>query len=304
MVAATSNSLAIGNLIEKAEKEAKSNVIHLYNGSPKIAAASARAVCFTSSDKSWFDHIKKSQYRPKLFMPLWDLRELQTAAKALHLSVLGGDESPKALNQDEVEVRFITFGGIVREYLASDQDFVYQRQHDIEKMVGQFNDAGIARRLLQDLESEMVLYAPHPDNPRRYELAEPPHFVKRLLVEKLSTMDPTTLDEIMGLFRVWPLDNSFCSVLFEVDVHKILSSEWAFTARLLGDGNPPTNRAFECAKSTLRQRDAPFCYFDRELSPTDLQYGPYKSRGRRTLWPLTPIALGCVVVAKVAVRSR
>ncbi|EGZ11242.1 hypothetical protein PHYSODRAFT_261523 [Phytophthora sojae] len=157
VVAATSNSLAIGNLIEKAEKEAKSNVIHLYNGSPKIAAASARAVCFTSSDKSWFDHIKKSQYRPKLFMPLWDLRELQTAAKALHLSVLGGDESPKALNQDEVEVRFITFGGIVREYLASDQDFVYQRQHDIEKMVGQFNDAGIARRLLQDLESEMVL---------------------------------------------------------------------------------------------------------------------------------------------------
>lgn len=72
---------------EKAASEAKTKVIHLYDGPPTSCPADAPMVCFTNPDETWFAKLDMYPDRPKLFMPVWDRDELQNTVEELELEM-------------------------------------------------------------------------------------------------------------------------------------------------------------------------------------------------------------------------
>ncbi|ETP52655.1 hypothetical protein F442_02374 [Phytophthora nicotianae P10297] len=69
----------------QAQTEAPSGVFYLYDGPPQVYPRRARMVCFTSQNMEWFRNNTKDENHLELFMPLWSLQELETAADALAL---------------------------------------------------------------------------------------------------------------------------------------------------------------------------------------------------------------------------
>nr|KAE8944964.1 hypothetical protein PF009_g5372 [Phytophthora fragariae] len=199
MIERTKNRYKLYQLLDKAEKgavEANSGVIHLCNGSPNFRPG-APMVCFTRLASS------SCQPCPKLFMPLWDLKELQTAANELDRPVrkLSGCLSktePEDVRMvvDEVEQRLLMFGGVARECLSDDACFVDARKIDVERLISQLNSGFFTMRLIEDLEYEMVRFAAHHNYPRRAEITGPPQFAKRLLVAHLSMFDTAMRNKI------------------------------------------------------------------------------------------------------------
>ncbi|KAE8886404.1 hypothetical protein PF001_g4382 [Phytophthora fragariae] len=204
MIERTKNRYKLYQLLDKAEKgavEANSGVIHLCNGSPNFRPG-APMVCFTRLASS------SCQPCPKLFMPLWDLKELQTAANELDRPVrkLSGCLSktePEDVRMvvDEVEQRLLMFGGVARECLSDDACFVDARKIDVERLISQLNSGFFTMRLIEDLEYEMVRFAAHHNYPRRAEITGPPQFAKRLLVAHLSMFDTAMRNKINDCLR-------------------------------------------------------------------------------------------------------
>ncbi|KAE9325843.1 hypothetical protein PR003_g16373 [Phytophthora rubi] len=280
MIERTKNRYKLYQLLDKAEKgavEANSGVIHLCNGSPNFRPG-APMVCFTRLASS------SCQPCPKLFMPLWDLKELQTAANELDrpvrkLSSCLSKTEPEDVRMvvDEVEQRLLMFGGVARECLSDDACFVDARKIDVERLISQLNSGFFTMRLIEDLEYEMVRFAAHHNYPRRAEITGPPQFAKRLLVAHLSMFDTAMRNKINDCLRASLVYGPVRSVRFELRVHKILSSKCEFTARRLVGSNQPTSyRTFKCEKTTSLDLDDRFCYFDEDFSSADLENGPYQ----------------------------
>ncbi|KUF89528.1 hypothetical protein AM587_10012888 [Phytophthora nicotianae] len=97
-------------------------VIYLFDSPPPFPPSRAKMVCFTCPNQSWFRNICKCFNKRIIYMSLWDLDELKTAVKLLHL-----DSGDPPVTLETTEERFPKFGGVARECLSSNEEFVRRR---------------------------------------------------------------------------------------------------------------------------------------------------------------------------------
>lgn len=236
---------------------------------------------------------------PKVFMPLWNLEELQTAAELLDLTVNKPHEDnadifdPKGelstathkpedvlLVADQVEWRFRIFGGVARECLSTSDAFVQAHQRDIEDIINKYDKIEHVLSLLNKTEAELAYhcvchYVPNPRNASVYTIATPSKFVERLLIESLSKLVTAKRTKIIGYLQASSAAASFRGALFEAGVHEQLSSKCDFQARQLDGGEIARLCEFQCAKSDPNQQGERYCYFDNNFSSSLLSSGPY-----------------------------
>lgn len=119
--------------IKKAKQAAKGDIIYLYDGPPKKAPKHIQMVCFTSPNERWFSLNEKSEFRVNVYMPMWDLEELRTAASVLDLKVVDPKKpGEEVFVADEVDERFRIFGGVARECLTTNITFLDERRRKLE----------------------------------------------------------------------------------------------------------------------------------------------------------------------------
>ncbi|EGZ25786.1 hypothetical protein PHYSODRAFT_326765 [Phytophthora sojae] len=192
---------AMDALILETVDEAGDKLLYLCDGPPDQIPRAAQMVCFTSPSERCFDTLRKWPACPKLFMPLWDLDELQTAADELELEMNTMNtcfnredvEMDRVMVADRIEQRYHIFGGVARECLSTDEAYVNGRQAFIEKTIANFDQVDDVRRRLRNMESSLVhhcicYYVPNAIDPSKYQIAEPTAFVKRLLVQCLTKL--------------------------------------------------------------------------------------------------------------------
>lgn len=93
----------------------RADYIYSYDGSPSFApTAPARVVCFTSPSADWFRQMLDEETALTLYMPLWGMEELVTAANCLQLGLLG-----PPVTRATVEERRYFFGGVARDCLRT-----------------------------------------------------------------------------------------------------------------------------------------------------------------------------------------
>ncbi|ETN20516.1 hypothetical protein PPTG_03506 [Phytophthora nicotianae INRA-310] len=97
-------------------------VTYLFDIPPPFPPSRAKMVCFTCPNQSWFRKICKCFNKRIIYMSLWDLDELKTAVKLLHL-----DSGDPPVTLETTEERFPKFGGVARECLSSNEKFVRRR---------------------------------------------------------------------------------------------------------------------------------------------------------------------------------
>ncbi|KAG2838205.1 hypothetical protein PC129_g5945 [Phytophthora cactorum] len=143
---------------------ARNGLLYLYDGPPDVAPVCAQMVCFTAPDELWFKQNAKDQYHCTLFMPPWELRELQTAAQELALEMNprytkhSTDESEEEGTSvaDLVERRFCVFGGVTRECLSTSARFVKNCEMRIENIIEKCKAMDQVRDLLSNKDGMMM----------------------------------------------------------------------------------------------------------------------------------------------------
>jgi hypothetical protein len=287
-------------IIDAAEKVAKTpnqGLLHLYDGPPDTRPLEAKMVCFTSPNDKWFNRIRKNERATTIVMPLWTMKELETAAIELDLTVRAGKpqfrrpENKTAVEPKDVPVvpkvadlvqqRFRIFGGVARACLSRKEAFVQKQQDSIETTVTKFKDIlGLQAILNQEKDHEKMYhricyFVPNEADPTKYTIAEPTPFVKQLLIECMCELTKSQRKTIIDLLKHNSAAASFRGALFEISVHDQLSSGHKFEARQLGNEDSTDMQTFECVKSTPEVPGKAFCYFDEDFSASVLSSGPY-----------------------------
>ncbi|EGZ15477.1 hypothetical protein PHYSODRAFT_506731 [Phytophthora sojae] len=215
-------------LLVKTKKEVGKGgkLIYLYDGPPIFPPQTAQMVCFTSPNETWFRMMAKNPHKRTLFMPLWDLEELQTAAKALDLAM---DTSDTLLNYEEgalsvldkVEQRYRTFGGVARECLSTVESIIESRQKEMEIFMSYFENVDNLVNFFNRTEAEVVLhgvghYIPNPEGPGLYTLVVASEFVKQFLTDRWKRLEASTRNKICRELQAISAAASFRGVLFNV----------------------------------------------------------------------------------------
>jgi hypothetical protein len=293
----TDNS-GMSAVIEKAETGATNKLLYLIDGPPQVHPEDVQSVVFASPNDDWFKYIMKDSTRPMVVMPLWTMKELETASIELGLTVRAGKpQSSRHANKtavepkdvpvvpkvaDLVDQRFQIFGGVARACLSRDEAFVQKQQDGIETTVKKFKDIlGLQAILNQEKDHEKMYhricyFVPNELDPTKYTIAEPTPFVKQLLIECMCDLTKSQRETIIDLLKHNSAAASFRGALFEISVHDQLSSGHKFEARQLGGNEDSTDiQTFECVKSTPEVPGKAFCYFDEDFSASVLSSGPY-----------------------------
>lgn len=178
-----------------ANKAAKKQVIHLYDGAPLSAPEDVKMVCFTSPTKEWLDapENKKDTNHATLFMPLWHVDELRDAALVLDLEMdRTEDKSEESVDSvyDHIDEHFYFFGGVARFCLVTDSEAKKATLNEIDKTIGRLRSLDQLKGLLGQEESALTSdvlchYEPTPDM-RGYTVAALSKYARRVLVEQLG----------------------------------------------------------------------------------------------------------------------
>ncbi|EGZ25948.1 hypothetical protein PHYSODRAFT_345055 [Phytophthora sojae] len=161
---------AMDALILETVDEAGDKLLYLCDGPPDQIPRAAQMVCFTSPSERWFDTLRKWPACPKLFMPLWDLDELQTAAEVLNFhSDTTDTQGPESIG-DLIEQRYRIFGGVARECLSTDENVAKARQKEMERFIDQFPNEDNMGSLFNIAEAKVVQhgighYVPSSEDP-------------------------------------------------------------------------------------------------------------------------------------------
>ncbi|POM75245.1 LOW QUALITY PROTEIN: Hypothetical protein PHPALM_7680 [Phytophthora palmivora] len=253
---AKNQSLPMDELIWKTETEVRAQVkqeecvrgmvpkarlLYLYDGPPNDSPVGAQMVCFTSPNASWFAKLKKTPMRPQLFMPLWDLEELQIAAEEVNLTMSASlwdkvrnerkreiEPNDGLMFADEIDMRYKIFGGVARECLSTDASFVRERLALIKKAIDNIEEITHLRSALdgtetKDLHHCIFHYVPDPDG-EQPTIAEPTTYVKRLLMERLCKSVTKQRNVIIKYLENIGAAASFRGTLFKCGVHGKLHS--------------------------------------------------------------------------------
>jgi hypothetical protein len=201
----------------------------LYDGPPKVEPVGVNMIAFTSPNFDWLDSMEKHSAHRLVFMPVWDIGELQNALETLELKI-----------EDEVlEERFAFFGGSARYCLSTDLRFVLKGRDKVNKALGKIEGFEMVKDCfdgnldLNTIVHRLMYY--RPDDPERDFALLFPASVEISMMLK-SRLDKKLSNERAKLLR-W-LDGAgkasvFSGWLFENFVHEILLDGGDFQIRSL-----------------------------------------------------------------------
>ncbi|OWY91884.1 hypothetical protein PHMEG_00039342 [Phytophthora megakarya] len=212
----------------------RDKLIYLYDGPPNAIPKRAKMVCFTSPNGDWFDLLTNTPRRLKVFMPLWDLEELQMAAEEMNLTMSesfkdtnvhhqdGNLERSDALTIDMVERRFNIFDGVARECLSTYPNYVNNEQALIENTIAKMrNDSYLRCGYYGQWGNEpyhcIYHYVPNPDLLVRPTIAEATPYAMRLLAQNLYLDSAERKEEIINSLKYAGGAVTFRDAFFKVD---------------------------------------------------------------------------------------
>jgi hypothetical protein len=207
---------------------ARSDAIHLYDGPPEVQPPNSKMVAFTSPNYDWLDSIRKESRHCRLYMPVWEYGELFEA-----MDLLG-------LKCDNLEERYLRFGGIARYCLASSDIFYRQGCEDLAVWVERINSVADLqscfemRRDFNEITHRLMHYVPE----------DPPLFAtlkiasKEIAVMLKNRLDIKLSNERTKLFY-WlegaGRASAFAGWLFENYAHERFLKGGSFDIRSLSD---------------------------------------------------------------------
>jgi hypothetical protein len=139
--------------------------LFLYDGPPGIAPRHVKMITFTSPSFGWLNSMVKDARHKRVYMPVCPCEELLDANDVLELGI----------PDEELEQRFLQFGGSARYCLAGDPSYVELGQHEIAEALskvsgsqqlydcftGPVDNALIVHRLMHYLPGVGGLYQRH-----------------------------------------------------------------------------------------------------------------------------------------------